>query len=142
MDAERIPLDVPVDHDAAAAIAHVPLRREILIPGAVVFWSRSVVAEPQIAVNLWHQRAVQFGGRSTCFRLRENVCGIAPSHHFLQYLYGDAEMCSPQGQSRSWEPAKRWARQKGVPSPRRTDHGEVSPVVVNYRISGLSDTLV
>ncbi len=34
MNAQRVPLDMPIDHDAAPAVAHVPLRRQVLIPGA------------------------------------------------------------------------------------------------------------
>src|SRR5512135_2509364 len=37
MDAQRFSLDVPVDHDAAAAIAHVPLRCQVLIPRTEMF---------------------------------------------------------------------------------------------------------
>jgi hypothetical protein len=33
MDAQGVPLNVPINHDAATAISHMPLRREILIPG-------------------------------------------------------------------------------------------------------------
>ena len=40
MNAQRVPLDMPVDHDAAAAIAHVPLRRQVLVPGAKVLGIR------------------------------------------------------------------------------------------------------
>ena len=36
VDAQRFPLDVPVDHDAAAAVADMPLRRQVLVPGAEV----------------------------------------------------------------------------------------------------------
>ncbi len=36
VDAQRFSLDVPVDHDAAAAVADVPLRREVLVPGSEV----------------------------------------------------------------------------------------------------------
>ena len=32
MDAQRLSFDVPVNHDAAAAVADVPLGREILVP--------------------------------------------------------------------------------------------------------------
>ncbi len=41
MDAQRLALDVPVDHYAAAAVAHVPLRGEILVPGPEVLRVRS-----------------------------------------------------------------------------------------------------
>ena len=36
VDAQGVSLDVPVDHDAAPAVAHMPLGGEILVPGAVV----------------------------------------------------------------------------------------------------------
>ena len=36
MDAQRVALDVPVDHDATPAVADVPLRGEVLVPGAEV----------------------------------------------------------------------------------------------------------
>src|SRR5260370_35812604 len=36
MDWRRLPLDVSVDSDTWTAIAHVPLRRQMLIPGAKV----------------------------------------------------------------------------------------------------------
>ena len=36
VNAQRFPLDMPVDHDAAAAVADVPLRRQVLVPGAEV----------------------------------------------------------------------------------------------------------
>ena len=51
MDAQRVSLDVPVDHDAATAVAHVPLRGEILIPGAEVLGvgGASGGAVPQMA---------------------------------------------------------------------------------------------
>jgi hypothetical protein len=34
MNAQRVSLDMPIDHDAAPAIAHMPLRRQVLVPGA------------------------------------------------------------------------------------------------------------
>ena len=36
MDAQRFPLDIPVDHDAPAAVAHLPLGRKVLVPSAEV----------------------------------------------------------------------------------------------------------
>ena len=36
MDAQRFPLDMPVNHDAPTAVADVPLGREILVPRAEV----------------------------------------------------------------------------------------------------------
>jgi hypothetical protein len=32
MDTQRIPFDVPVNHDAPSAISNMPLRRQVLIP--------------------------------------------------------------------------------------------------------------
>jgi hypothetical protein len=34
VDADRLSLDVPVDHDAAASVANVPFGHEVLIPSA------------------------------------------------------------------------------------------------------------
>lgn len=36
MDAQRFALDVPVNHDAATAVADMPLCRQVLIPGTEV----------------------------------------------------------------------------------------------------------
>lgn len=37
MDAQGLPLDVPVNHDAAPTVADMPLGHEVLVPGAEVF---------------------------------------------------------------------------------------------------------
>ena len=37
MDAQRFPLDMPIDHDATAAVADVPLGGQILVEGAEMF---------------------------------------------------------------------------------------------------------
>lgn len=39
-------LNVPVDHHAAPAVAHVPLRHEVLIPGAKLFRVRGAGRSP------------------------------------------------------------------------------------------------
>ena len=40
MNAQRVALDMPVDHDAAPAVAHMPLRGQVLVPGAEVLGIR------------------------------------------------------------------------------------------------------
>jgi hypothetical protein len=40
VDADRMPFNMPVNHDAFTAVAHVPLRHEVLIPSAELFGVR------------------------------------------------------------------------------------------------------
>src|SRR5208282_5021118 len=52
MNAQRVPLDMPIDHDAAPAVAHVPLRRQVLIPGADVLGIRCA-RRRSVAPDCW-----------------------------------------------------------------------------------------
>ena len=52
MDAHRMAFDVPVDHDAPAAISDVPLGHEVLVQGAEVLGIRGAggrARPPQMA---------------------------------------------------------------------------------------------
>lgn len=75
MDAQRVALDVPVDHDAPPTVADMPLRGEVLIPRAVVFGvgrtgSRATAPNGRIAGM---QGAIGDGGDRTAHSVHIDV---------------------------------------------------------------------
>ena len=78
MDAQRLPLDVPVDHDPAPAIADVPLGREVLVPGTEVLAVRGAgvcaLAPDQRITGV--ERAIGHGGDGLAQLVH---CDIAPT---------------------------------------------------------------
>jgi hypothetical protein len=46
MNAQRVALDMPIDHDATPAVAHMPLRGQVLVPGAEVLGIRCTRRRP------------------------------------------------------------------------------------------------
>src|SRR5208282_4041840 len=73
MNAQRVPLDMPIDHDAAPAVAHVPLRRQVLIPGAEVLGIRCA-RRRSVAPDCWIAGA-QGAVRDDCDSLAHGVDG-------------------------------------------------------------------
>ena len=75
MYAQRILVDMPVDHDAAPTITDVPLRGEVLVPGSEVLGigcagRRAVTPDLRIAGM---QRAVGNNGNGLWPRVDRNV---------------------------------------------------------------------
>ena len=75
MNAQRVPIDMPIDHDTAPAVADVPLRSEVLVPGSEVLGIRCagrcpVTPDPRIAGA---QRAIGHNGNGLPQRIDRDI---------------------------------------------------------------------
>ena len=93
MNAQRVALDMPIDHDATPAVAHMPLRGQVLVPGAEVLGIRCTRRRP-VTPDGWiasTQRAVCDDGNG----LAQGIDRDIPAPDIGEILGGRAGLVGP-----------------------------------------------